>query len=841
MPSLGSWFRGSSAAASSKASSKHPSPIPSPAGSSVALNGQPKSPTLSPAQQEAADMESAMAAVGLIMNDDIQGAETLLKQREDAFHQLGLGVATFMKSILGFEKDIMAEAASRLAESETRSWNSMKKVQKEAEKTPNPAENGTWISSKIYPPGSEYALVYSEAQLMSAVVGVMHESLTEAIKGFYKLRKAYITLEGITTSERQYLDSLKSGLAASAPVPIAVPAKPRMSDDIMPGSFDPTEFEDLEDIPEPDEKSSDDGVFVHVSTNASGAQTPHGVPLTQSNATKNNASQPPISMTDTRILSEKLGVLSVTPAQVSEAPAPERRTLSNIDHLNKFGADRSHFTSPVDIFVHSGASMCFGFLLLLLSMVPPAFSKLLYVIGFKGDRERGVRMLWQSTKYANLNGAMAGLVLLKYYNAFFGFADIMPGEKDVQEFSKPKSENHGEFDIIGFPKEECFALLAEMRERYPDSRLWKMEEASMLANSKKLHESIELLKSNDDSKMRQIQALNNFELSMNALYVMDWSVMAEHFLRCVELNNWSHALYYYNVASAELERYRDVLHKAAALGSDHAQEKSVLETEAKKLKASAEGYFRKVPTVAGKKRFMARQLPFEVFVCRKVQKWEDRAKSLGLDLADAIGVSPAMEMIYLWNGVKRMSDPLLEKAVSHLSWDRCTAPTEKVKKFSEEEKDETTIRSLIESALLRQLGKISEARALVEPILVMDKNIFKGPTRDDYCQAAAHYEMAALAWAEASDPNAWPSSTSPSSRPPSAPTSSDANGAAKAASVRSKTDTVDAFRRRKTDETQLHLDKVAKWEAFVLDARFGMRVQAGVDTVNWLKEKKGWP
>ncbi|KAM7213204.1 Protein of unknown function (DUF3808) domain containing protein [Rhypophila decipiens] len=829
MPSLGSWFRGSSAVASSKTSSKNHSPIPSPAGSSVALNGQPKTPTLSPAQQEAADMEAAMAAVGLIMNDDIEGAEALLKLREHAstFHQLGLGVSTFMKSILGFEKDIMAEAASKLAESETRSWNSMKKVQKEAEKMPNPDEDGTWISSKIYPPGSEFALVYSEAQLMSAVVGVMHESLTEAIKGFYKLRKAYITLEGIMTSEKQYLDSLKGGLAASAPTPISIPAQPqrRMSDDMMPGSFDLTEFDDLEDIPERSEKISGEDEVVDLSNNTPGTQTPRGtgVPLPKS-----------ATDTDTTVMSEKLGDLSLTTAP---NPAPEPKPLSNIDHLNKFGADRTHFTSSVDIFVHSGASMCFGFLLLLLSMVPPAFSKLLYVIGFKGDRERGIRMLWQSTKYANLNGAMAGLILLKYYNAFFTLADIMPGEADVQEFSKTKSESpDGDVDIVGFPEKECSALLAEMRARYPDSRLWKMEEANMLANSKRLHESIELLKSNDDSKMRQIQALNSFELSMNALYVMDWPVMKEHFLKCVELNNWSHALYYYMVASAELERYRDVFYRLAALPLDQEQERGVLETEAKKYKVSAEGYFRKVPSVAGKKRFMARQLPFEVFVCRKLTKWEDRAKALGLDLADAIGVSPATEMIYLWNGVKRMPDSLLEKAVGHLAWGRCTAPKEKVEKFVEE-KDEVAVLSLVQSSLLRQLGKITEARSLVEPILGMDKTIFKGPTRDDYCQAAANYEMAALAWSEVCNPEAWPSS-SPSSRPPSALFS--VGGEAKTASVKSKRDVVDAFRRQKTDETQLYLTKVSSWEAFVLDARFGMRVQAGVDTVKWLKEKKGW-
>ncbi|KAI3400520.1 hypothetical protein diail_2719 [Diaporthe ilicicola] len=756
-----SWFKGSGTANGSKlsvSSSKNAS----------------STQVADPREVEASDLQDAMEAAARIVNDDIDGAEAQLKARKDSssFHQLGLGIAVFMRSILGFEKEIMAEASNRLAECETRALADMKKAQKQAD-----GGGGGWFrggstangqgpakSSQIYPPGSEYQLVNAEAQLMGAIISVMHESLTEGIKGFYKLRKAFVALDAIMEAESRVLAERKGNGVAQ------VPSAPQ---------------EDTADDDQRNVESDSDLEFVDAPEDAEKAEAP----AYAGHLKRVNSKSAPGS-----ILEKEMGDLALENATsslpTSRQGSPQRRPLRQT-LLDQAGPDSSTFTNPVDVFVHSGTNMCFGILLLIISMVPPAFSKLLYIIGFKGDRQRGVQMLWQSTKFNNVNGGVAGLMLLGYYNGILAFADILPSEKDVEELAD-------EGEIIGYPKEQCSALLQNMRSQYPESGMWKVEEARNLANAQRVPEAVALLKANKDSKMRQVTALSSFELSTNALFSMDWVTMRDGFLRCIELNDWSHSLYYFFIAAAELEMYRDAVHA----GDD---------AEAKKHKKAAEEYFRKVPASAGRKKFLARQMPFEVFALRKVQKWEDRAKEYSIDLADAVGVSPAEEMTYLWSGSKRMSDDLFEKALGYLSWDRCTASNELVQKIKAIP-DEAAIKAVAESVILSNMGRYEDARGKVKPYLDQDRTLFKGTTRDDYTLPCAHYEMAAVAWKEACDPKCWPAAA----------------------------EEIDEYRRKKVTESQEYLDHVKTWESFVLDARIGMRVQTGSDSIAWLRKKKNW-
>lgn len=341
--------------------------------------------------------------------------------------------------------------------------------------------------------------------------------------------------------------------------------------------------------------------------------------------------------------------------------------------------------------------MCFGILLLIISLVPPAFSRLLSIIGFKGDRERGIEMLWQSSRFPNINGAVAGLMLLAYYNGLLGFADILPSEADVEKGA-----------VVGYPKERIAALLVKLRARYPESALWRFEEARSRGNRRDLTGALEILR-NNNSKMKQVEALNNFEMSLDSTYVRDWSRARDDYLRCIELNEWSPSLYYYLAGCAELELYR-----SACLANP--QDESQITLHKKK----AEELFRKAPTVAGQKRFMARPMPFEEFVVRKLKKWDERSSALAVDLVDAIGVSPIQEMVYLWNGTKKMQSEELERAAGDLSWDRLTC-SERHRGVIQSETDEGALHHLCHAAILRNLKRFDEARAKVSEILKLDK------------------------------------------------------------------------------------------------------------------------
>ncbi|KAJ5151987.1 Outer membrane protein IML2 mitochondrial/Tetratricopeptide repeat protein 39 [Penicillium capsulatum] len=684
---------------------------------------------------ELKDLVEAMKAATLILNDDVDGAEDGLKGTS-TFHNLGKGVVAFVRATLGFEQEIMRQASERLYEAENSAANEQHRAQQHAG-APNA------FHSEIYTPGTEYALCQAIAQLMSAVVGVLNESLTESIKAFYRLRKAYITLDAILKMEEKFMELKEPGRA------------------LLPSASDLSKGK-----PNTDTKSSDAS--------------------SQSSGQSSSAYATPAEEKD---LSRSLSGLTVTPDPASPAPSTGVSTPSGASNVIDHDPDSDIFQNDIDVFVHSGANFCFGILLLLISMVPPAFSKLLSIIGFHGDKERGIRMLWQASKFHNLIGAMSALALLGYYNGFVRYCDIMP------------DPTPGEDDVEGYPQERLAALLAEMRARFPNSRLWLLEESRMKGANKDLDGALDLLCSNNKSPLKQVEALCVFEKSLNALFLHNYPVCAEAFIECVDLNSWSRSLYYYIAGSCHVVLYRDCLVKDPKKADHHARK--------------ATEYIRTAPPLAGKKKFMARQLPFDVFVTRKIAKWEARAKEWNVPLVDAIGVDPIEEMIFFWNGHSRMTREQLTESLTRLAW----CESDQNKTWSREGDEEKAILDLIRAAVLRSLHTHGEAKAILKThVLHHDKSLFKGHLKDDWVLPAAHFEMAANLWMER------PTYQSLHNLP-DAETDGVSNGSESPAES-------DRSEKQLVHECKEHLESAARWESYELDARIGLKVTAAMEAVN---------
>lgn len=280
--------------------------------------------------------------------------------------------------------------------------------------------------------------------------------------------------------------------------------------------------------------------------------------------------------------------------------------------------------------------------------------------------------------------------------------------------------------------------------------------------------------------------------------------MRDAFLRAIELNAWSPALYYYMAGCAELESYRDALDELArelegeGIGSrddtrwcdlvdeleefdrlrKHGHEKSnegatatpgtaaegsvdddgqradplipdankgdkddvnlspllraaLTTTErrsalrrAQRARATAQHYFRRAPALAGKKKMLGRTVPFEQFALRKVAKWEARMADLGVSsLPDAVGPSPALEMAYLWNAMKRMDARSIAVAEKNNAWERCSIGSEGRRKLMEV-KDDMGVWAMVQANVHRARGELAAAREVLEEhVLSVDKQV----------------------------------------------------------------------------------------------------------------------
>ena len=144
---------------------------------------------------------------------------------------------------------------------------------------------------------------------------------------------------------------------------------------------------------------------------------------------------------------------------------------------------------------------------------------------------------------------------------------------------------------------------------------------------------------------------------------------------------------------------------------------------------------------------MARQLPFDAFVTRKIQKWEERCTQRRIDFIDAVGVAPVEEMIYFWNGYKRMRPEHFDESLKRLAWSEDTTSNPN---WAKEPLDERAILTFLRAVTVSRLGRINESRSILQKdILSHDWAEFKkGAYADNWTLPVAHYEMAVNCFVE---------------------------------------------------------------------------------------------
>ncbi|KAH3662312.1 hypothetical protein OGAPHI_005563 [Ogataea philodendri] len=137
---------------------------------------------------QALQYENALKAMDYCLDDrSSEGLKLLQNHDESPVTQLAFGVIQFIEATLGFEAQTMKKANDALVQAESMSWK---------EKTF--AEKNKIQTSAIYPPGTEWAVTYAEANLLSALLMLLSESVVESAKALLKLRRAYHTLDEVS-------------------------------------------------------------------------------------------------------------------------------------------------------------------------------------------------------------------------------------------------------------------------------------------------------------------------------------------------------------------------------------------------------------------------------------------------------------------------------------------------------------------------------------------------------------------------------------------------------------------------------------------------------------------
>lgn len=397
--------------------------------------------------------------------------------------------------------------------------------------------------------------------------------------------------------------------------------------------------------------------------------------------------------------------------------------------------------STIDEFIHLGVQLCFGILQVVLLLIPPAIGKVLLIVGFRGDRDTGLRMLWRTAITSrNIHGELALLCLLVFYDGPVQFVDVgfqLPHQTDsavdtVLDVESRLSILETDLDrILQNPTLYTPQVLKKARRLFPHNALWVLQEGRMLALQGHLHDAVHMMQAFTDNpantiQMQQIEALLTFDRAMLYCFKHQFDEAARDFIRLVSINSWLQGVYLFFAGCCYLEKWRMIKTGLEPVADN--EKEALLEKYATKAThyinegpAHVPGHGAKATNKKGGIGGGSKQMPFDKFLLRKMRHVEERQKRYpDLLLVECFGTSPLHELIYFWNGYNRMTKPELDLTLTLLGY--LGAPGAEYSMNSEstnyqlfpESPDEAMIRYFLQSITLRLQGRIQEGLDLLE-------------------------------------------------------------------------------------------------------------------------------
>ncbi|EMG49978.1 Mitochondrial outer membrane protein IML2 [Candida maltosa Xu316] len=775
------------------------------------------------------DFEVALKAMDYLLDDRTKKGTDLLQNEADknkdstqphAIFPLALGVMEFIEATLGFEPEVMARAHKTLSEAENASLNNSKYNVKYHLAT-----------SLIYPPGTEFQVTYAESTLLNALLMLLTENngMVESAKALFKLRRAYQTLDAVYKRIKDSEPVFNKNLAKLKKEAAAVSMNNGSSKSSSMIYTQNRSFSTV-DLPGYNSQSSSSGslpqdialmknlekIYLMRKARVEGASLgnsvhPESVNLFEdSNSSLTLAKQTNTSnikglmdseeqsyrnsqeeeqededdddddFCDASESFEQNDTLSAPPSSAPVADSSAQSVLSSIDTTpssSRDATDNHLHVSTIDEYIHSGVQLCFGILQVVLSLIPPAIGKVLSIVGFKGDREVGLRLLWRTAITSrNIHGELALLFLLVFYDGPVQFVDNgfhLPGQslnQNIISLENRATVSDSELDrILDNPPPYTSQLLRRARRMFPHNALWILQEGRMLAAEGDLAKASKTMQDFTDNpatkiQMQQAEALLIFDRSIIYIYQHEYDKAAKDLIYLIEINSWSKAVYLFMASACYLEKYRMIKMGIIDVADKQAELKKYSDLFDKYLDLALSYVPGVGHNAVGKKGGIGgsnKQMPFDKFLLRKSRHIETRKKQYPkLSTADIVGTSLIHELVYFWNGYNRMTQKDLKVALQLLGYsgapntEYSANTSDHSYALVEETEDEAMIRYFLQSVTLRQLGDVQKGLSLLDNHVISKYVLsdslhsfrFNKLTYSPYIYPTALYEKTMFVW-----------------------------------------------------------------------------------------------